>query len=424
MRDGGPIPHQDPGPAPPDKGPKGLAGASWKVALAVTLLMQTVAAFLNQCVPVLAPLLTGSAGLPPEAAGHLSALATFGTLFFLVLGGPILARLGPVRTLQGGALVAAAGLATVTLGGTFALALAAFLVGVGYGPTPPAGSRILAATAPPRHRSLIFSVKQAGAPLGGVLAGLVVAPVAAHQGWPVALACAIALALAAAAIIQPSRRSLDVEREPDRPVHPRALLGRGNLAGPFAALRLHPLLPPLTWLACSLATVQGCFFAFAVTWLTETRGLSLVQAGAVFAAMQAGGVLARIILGWMADRTGNAAMNLLGQGLGGAASVALFVLLPPLGFVPTLLLGLLSGSLVASWNGIYQAEIARLSPPGRIAEATAGSTTLSFLGYLIPPAIFSVLVTTTGSWLLPQLLAAGQLLLVALLVLPRLRRGG
>lgn len=403
--------------------PDGLANASWKLALGVTLLMQTVAAFLNQCVPVLAPLLTGSAGLPPEAAGHLAALGMLGTLVFLILGGPILARLGPVRTLQGGALIAAAGMAIAALGGMLALGLSAFLIGVGYGPTPPAGSRILAATAPPKHRSLIFSIKQAGAPLGGVLAGLLIAPVASFQGWPTALALAVVLALLAAAVIQPSRTSLDVEREPDRPIHPRALLDRRNLVGPFAALRLHPMLAPLTWLACSLATVQGCFFAFAVTWLTQTRHLTLIEAGAVFAAMQAGGVLARVVLGWMADRTGNAAMNLIGQGLGGAVVVTIFVLLPPLGFWPTLLLGLLAGSLVASWNGIYQAEVARLSPPGRIAEATAGSTTLCFLGYLISPAIFAVLVTLTGSWLLPQLLSAGQLLLVALLVLPRLRRG-
>ena len=401
----------------------GLAGASWKVALLVTLLMQTVAAFLVQCIPVLAPLLTGSAGLPPEAAGHLAALGTLGTLAFLVLGGPFLARLGPVRTLQAGALLAAAGMALAALGGTFALAAAAILVGLGYGPTPPAGSRILAATAPPSHRSLIFSIKQAGAPLGGVLAGLLVAPVAAAQGWPAALALAITVALVSALLIQPSRRSLDVEREPGRPVGLSAILSRRNLVGPFAALRLHPLLAPLTALACSLATVQGCFFAFAVTWLTETRGMTLVQAGMVFAAMQAGGVLARIVLGWAADRSGNAILNLVGQGLGGAAAVALFALLPPLGFGWTLLLGGLAGSLVASWNGIYQAEVARLSPPGRIAEATAGSTTLCFLGYLIPPAIFAGLVTLTGSWLLPQMLAAGQLLVVTLLVLPRLRRG-
>ena len=415
------TPDASDGGAPP---PTGLAGASWKVALSVTLLMQTVAAFLNQAVPVLAPLLTGSAGLPPEAAGHLSALGTLGVLVFLVMGGPILARLGPVRTLQAGALFGAAGMALASAGGTLALASAAVLIGLGYGPTPPAGSRILAATAPPRHRSLIFSVKQAGAPLGGMVAGLVLAPVAVAWGWPGALGLAVGIAVVSAIAIQPSRRALDVEREPDRPVGVRALFSRRNLVGPFAALRLHPLLAPLTVLACSLATVQGCFFAFAVTWLTETRGMTLVQAGLIFAAMQGGGVLARVVLGWMADRTGNAAMNLIGQGVGGAVVVAAYVLLPPLGFWWTFALGGLAGSLVASWNGIYQAEVARLSPPGRIAEATAGSSTLCFLGYLVPPAIFAALVTLTGSWLLPQLLAAGQLLVVALLVLPRLRRGG
>mgnify|MGYP003347142796 CR=1 FL=1 len=46
----------------------------------------------------------------------------------------------------------------------------ALLLGIGYGPMPPAGSRILAATAPKQHRSLIFSIKQAGAPAGGAIA--------------------------------------------------------------------------------------------------------------------------------------------------------------------------------------------------------------------------------------------------------------
>src|SRR5271163_2928213 len=105
-------------------------------------------------------------------------------------------------------------------------------MGGGYGPSPPAGSRILAATAPKQHRTLIFSIKQAGAPAGGALAGLILAPIAARFGWHVALLASMAIGLTAAAAITPLRRRLDIEREPDRDIGIRALFNRRNLMQP------------------------------------------------------------------------------------------------------------------------------------------------------------------------------------------------
>ena len=70
---------------------------SWQTALGVTLLMQTVAAFLGQVLPVLAPLLTSGAGVSPQGIGYLSALTSFGTVLFLAFGGPLLARALPAR---------------------------------------------------------------------------------------------------------------------------------------------------------------------------------------------------------------------------------------------------------------------------------------------------------------------------------------
>src|SRR4051812_9785143 len=148
--------------------------------------MQTVASFLNQSLAILAPLLTASAGLAPERIGNLSSLSSLGSVRFLLFGGPVLARFGPVRMLQTGALLSTAGLVMAATGWWPALLLAALMMGIGYGPSPPAGSRILAATAPPGHRTLIFSIKQAGAPAGGAFAGLLLAPLAAAWSWAAA----------------------------------------------------------------------------------------------------------------------------------------------------------------------------------------------------------------------------------------------
>jgi MFS family permease len=385
--------------------------------------MQVIASFMAHSLPVVAPLLTGDLGLASQAIGNLSALNAFGTVLFLAFGGPFLARLGPVRMLQIGAAMSAVGLLALAIGTAPALVFAALLLGVGYGPSPPAGSRILAVTAPPRHRSLIFSVKQAGAPMGGVLAGLVTAPVASHFGWGAALALCAAAAFLAALSIQGLRRDLDAERDPARSVSPGDVFAPRTLALPFTALRLAPALLPLTLLAVSFAIVQGCLFTFTVTWLVETRGLTLVEAGGAFAAMQGAGVVARIVLGWLADRTGRPIVNLLVQGFAASAAVLLLAALPQApGATLAALLSAVAGFVAASWNGIYLAEVARLSPKDRISDATSGSTLLTFLGYVAGPLLYGLLVTASGGWLVPMLATAAQLALVTLLVAPALLR--
>jgi MFS family permease len=127
--------------------------------------------------------------------------------------------------------------------------------------------------------------------------------------------------------------------------------------------------------------------------------------------------VARIILGWLADRTGNATVNLLVQAFVAAATVLTLALLPndaSFGLVAALCAA--CGFLAASWNGISMAEVARVSPPDRVGEVTAGTTLFIFLGYTVAPSIFAALVTFTGSWVVPMVAIAVQLAVVAALV--------
>jgi MFS family permease len=386
----------------------------WVVALSTTLGMQTVASFLDQSLPIIAPLLTAGAGLAPERVGNLSSLNSVGTVLFLLFGGPLLARLGPVRMLQVGALMAVSGLLIASSGWWPVLVVAAVFMGAGYGPSPPAGSRILAATAPPQHRTLIFSIKQAGAPAGGAFAGLILAPAAAAWGWPSALFVAVAIGLVAAAIINPARQLLDTEREPDRPIGLGALFNLRKVAAPFVMLKANTVLLSVTALAFSFAIVQGSLFSFSVTYLVTARHLPLAVAGMVYACMQFAGVFARIFLGWLADRTGRPAHNLTVQALVAAAMVVGYSTLPDQ--PPFLLAAVIAGAtgfVAASWNGIYMAEVARLSTPDRIAEVTSSSAVVTFLGYVSGPSIFSILVTWTGGYRAPFIAVAAQLAVMA-----------
>ncbi|NKC32457.1 MFS transporter [Falsiroseomonas selenitidurans] len=387
----------------------------WVAALSATLLMQTVGTFLGQTIPVVAPLMTAELGLRPETVGNFSSVNTLGAILFLLFGTPFVARHGPLRMLQFGALVGSLALLAAAAGIVWLLPVAALVMGIGYGPTGPAGSRILQATAPPRHRVLIFSVKQAGAPAGGALAGLVAAPIAALYGWQAALLSAIVVALACAVLIQPLRPQLDAEREPQRPW--RDAFTAKRLAAPVNALRMHRVLPPLTLQAFAFAALQGSLFSFTVTWLVERHGYSLTAAGSLFAAMQVAGVVGRLVLGWAADRLGDATRSLSLHGLVAAALSAAWVLLGPDAPAPlALLLAVGAGFTAASWNGIFLAEVARVAPADRVAEASSGAILLCFLGYLSAPTAFAWAVTMTGSWTLPYLVACGLLAVVSLVV--------
>ncbi len=397
---------------------------SWIAALSATLMMQTVGTFIGQIVPVVAPRMTAALGVPPEMVGNFASINTFGAILFLLFGTPLVAIFGPARMLQWGVLTGAVSLALASLGHLWLLPLAALLTGIGYGPTGPAGSRILQATAPPRHRVLIFSIKQAGAPAGGALAGLVAAPVAAAYGWQAAMWCGVGLALVAALMLQPMRGVLDAERSPRVPL--RQALSLRGLAAPISALRMHPVLPPLTMQAFAFAAVQGSLFNFTVTWLVEARGFSLTAAGTIFAAMQIAGVIGRLVLGWGADRMGDAVRFLSAHGLVAAAATLAWVLLgAEAPWAIALPLALLCGFTAASWNGIFLAEVARVSPPDRVAEASSGAITICFLGYLTAPSAFAAIVSHSGSWILPYLITCGLLAMVsALVALWRGARGG
>jgi MFS family permease len=387
----------------------------WVAALGATLVMQTAGTFLSQVVPVVAPVMTAELGIPPETVGNFSSLNTLGAILFLLFGTAAVARFGPARMLQWGALVGALSLALAGFGVVALLPVAAVLMGVGYGPTGPAGSRILQATAPPRHRVLIFSVKQAGAPAGGAIAGLVAAPVAAAYGWQAALGLGVAVGLLAILVIEPLRPSLDAERNPTASL--RDTLRLRQLGAPLRALRLHPVLPPLTLLAFAFAALQGVLFSFTVTWLVQVHGFGLTAAGTVFAAMQLAGVAGRLVLGWAADRVGDAVRSLVVHGIVAAVLSAVWALAAPGASWPVvLLLASLAGFTAASWNGIFLAEVARVAPPERVAEASSGAILLCFLGYLLAPTAFALAVGVSEGWTVPFLVACGLLAAVSALV--------
>ena len=291
--------------------------ALWIWALAAAVLMQTLCAFLTRLFPVVGPALTEAAGVPAEAIGYLAALNSLGTVWYLVAGGDLLAMLGPLRSMQLGTMVGVFGLLLALTGNWWMLLLASLLIGMGYGSTPAAGSEVLNEYAPARHRSLVFSIKQSGVPLGGAIAGLVVPVLLAAAGWRVAcVACAL-FVLAMTVLVAPLHRALDRDADRGLRFRPRCFVDPRMLRTPFRSLSSSRALQLVTAASICFAIVQGSVLAFFVTYVAVELGYGLLAAGVAFSIMQVTGVVGRVFAGWLADRLGSrrAVMSLLALGV-------------------------------------------------------------------------------------------------------------
>src|SRR5260221_5792251 len=285
--------------------------------------MQMISAFLLSAMVVVGPVITETAGVKPENIGDLSAIGALGKMLFLAGGGPLLTRFGPVRLLQLGTILAAASLGLAMTGWWPAMLAAALLIGIGYGPSPPAGSDILQRYSPKGRRGLIFSVKQAAVPLGGALVGLSVPPLAVIYGWRIGLAIAAVIAASTTLLVQPFREALDRGRDYGGAAPLVTSISLASLTMPFRAMTLAPALPRLTFIGFALATAQACLLGFYVTYLVANIGITLTAAGVAFAVMQAAGVAGRIVIGWLADRIASAMRALIGLAAGSTGALLL-----------------------------------------------------------------------------------------------------
>lgn len=391
----------------------------WLSALSATLLVQVVSSFAAAAVPLLGPILTLRWGLAPQDIGYVSAVVSAGICWFLACGGVMLGHYGPIRTLQFGLLSVAVGLAILSQPVIAVALVGALLVGLGLAPNTPAGSQILMRAAPPEHRTLVFSIKQAGVPLGGALAGLAVAPLVLTFGFTGAIATVIAITLLCALSVQGFRHRLDEEKGPQNPAWPRLFLSPSSLTRSARVLNSHPSLPMLTAMGVSFSITQACITAFTATYMVTQHGKSLAQAGFYMSVLLAASTLARIFFGWLADRLGTGLMLLSALALGAGGAILLLVWLAA--GSPWLVYGCMAlvGATSMGWNGVHMAELARASPAALIGEITSGASLFGFVGSICGPLVFAVVASKTGGFTWPFVLVAGQLILFGVFTLGR-----
>lgn len=361
--------------------------------LSVTLAVQTLVAFAVYSAPVMAPVAGPALGVSPAAVGYYIAIAYLGSMLGSAAAGGWVARFGPIRVSQAGLLLCFAGLALAASGvGPLVLA-GAFVVGLGYGPTTPASSVILVRAAPPALFSLTFSIKQTGVPAGGVLAGALVPALILAVGWQWGAVAIGLLCLVLAILIAPVRARYDTGLNSQAPI---------SIAAAFAPVGLVARAPRLREMAVTglvYGGVQITLVTYLVTFLTDDFALTLVLAGFVMAISQVASVAGRLAWGALADRAlaRRTMLGLLGLGMG-VSAIATLAAGPNWPAWLLFLFASLFGATAVGWNGVYLAEVARIAPPGQVSQATGGCLFFTFLGVVVTPLLFNLVLHLGGGY--------------------------
>lgn len=378
---------------------------TWSV-LAVTLAIQAMVSMAVLVLPAVAPAAAERLGVPVALLGAYVALVYVGAMTGSLTSGQAVKRMGAIRVSQLGLLLCTLGLGLLMLPSVWAVAVGAVLIGLGYGPITPASSHLLAISTPPHRAGLVFSIKQTGVPIGGILAGAIAPSLAIWGGPQAAMVMVAALCVLCAIIAQPLRGGLDADRVPGSPIRLRGLLG------PLRLVLKHQSLRRLAGTSFVFSGVQLCLAGYLVTYLSTELGMGLIEAGVALSVAQAGGVGGRIIWGYVADRFLGANRTLVMLSLFMAVSAILTGLLSPNpAYVLVLILVAVFGASATGWNGVYLAEVARLAPEGNAGLATGGALCVTFFGVVMVPAVFGFVSEAIGSFGAGYLLVAIPILL-------------
>lgn len=405
--------------------------------LAVATLQQAGLTFVRFGLPTLAPFIRADLGLSLAQTGAVLGAFDLGALLAFYLTGMATDRIGERRVMAAGAVVTGI-LTAAAAGAPSMVTLAAILAvaGVGFPSSQVAGSHAVMGWFPAEERGVAMGVRQAGLPIGGLSAALVLPWVASEWGWRRALLVAAAGCTLAGLVTLAGLAGTEAEGgQATSPVRSTGRLAPPPAAGAFweaprRFIRSRPLVLT-TLMACLLAAGQFSLTGYLPLYMVDAFGWQRQAAARLLLLVHLGGIAGRLLWGWVSDRRFGAdrvrplaiVSVSAAASVAGIAALAAWVPLPP-PVAPAA--ALLAGLTLLGWNGLYVTLVSELSGPASAVMLGLSMTVLYVWTMLSPPA-FGWLVQQAGghysvAWLAVAVLQLGAL--AAAVAVGRGRRAG
>lgn len=375
-------------PEEPDRRP----GHNLLLVLLLVAGVQVLATLSVLSLATLAPAVAPSFGIGAHFVGYQVSVIYISAAIISLLAGSLVSRWGAITTSQCAMALCLVGVLGLTAGNLLVLVLSSLLIGAGYGLTNPAASHLLFRLAPAKHRNLLFSLKQTAVPIGGVIAGLLLPALTAASGWRSALLACAGLVVALFLVLNRYRHRFDRDRSPSRPLMQSIQYGLRVLFRRKELLRLSVM-------AFCFSATQLSLMSFAVSLLVQDLGKSLIIAGTVVSLVQGCGAGGRILWGIIADRFGAGIPVLVGIGiLSTLASLGVAVVNERWPFAAVIALLCVYGACSIGWNGVFLAEVARISKDEAVSSMTGMVLCFTFLGVVVGPTVFALTYSHLASY--------------------------
>ena len=318
-------------------------------------------------------------GFGPSLLGTLIACFFVSSALSSFAGGTMVRRFGTSGVVRSSALIGAASLLAISVAAQYMPVLVAALVvaGFGNGVGQPASNDLIARAVASNRHGLAYGTKQAAIPLATMVSGIAVPLIAIPLGWRPAFAIGAGLALLVMLLV-PRASGL----------RPPGSSEPSEAAGPFRRAPLFVLAAGLMFGTATGNSLGAFFVATAVD-----SGIGPGTAGVLAAVASGTGALARIGLGWLADRVRARWLYVVAaqMAIGGLAYALLGT-----GVEALVAAGAVIGYCTGwAWAGLSTYSVARMHP-GMAARATSITQAGMGAGAAVGPFVFGLVVSATS----------------------------
>ncbi|GAB6155001.1 MFS transporter [Desulfosporosinus burensis] len=370
---------------------KDIGSYRW-VILSVTTFTQSTIALISQGVGTLAPFLVAGLGLSKTQVGFAGGAVNVGMILTALLAGRAVDIWGEKKVLVVGGLTTGGAILLASFANSFPMLIALLMfTGLWAATSTPAGSKAIMTWFPFSQRAMALGIRQTGVPLGGMVAALIIPPIAIRFGWQMAMVTMSAGAVFGAVVCLLTYRD-----------HP-AEVGSTNLIK--GRQWTHLLRNKNIWLVgltgITYVAAQYTIVTYLVLYLHDKTGQSVALASRFLALVQFGGMVGRIFWGYVSDNyflgKRKPVLGIIGIIAAGMAFVMLFLSQT----TPLWIVGLATwifGFTAIGWNGIYVTMLSEMVGKDQAGTAVGMGLTLLQLGVLTIPPAFGLLVDLSGSY--------------------------
>jgi len=342
-------------------------------------------------IPVLYPFIQAELALSRAQVGFITSSSAAGVLVTAFLAGWLTDYVGVKRVMVIALVGQVVLLGLFYIAGSFyvILVLAIFL-GVVWSPVYPATTRAIMDWIPGKVRGLAMSLKQTAVPVGGTFTAAILPALALAVGWRLSAALIGIPILLVAILFIPLYHN---------PSASNAVKPRLDFGAMIRLVHNRSLTITALWGAIYLA-LNYIILTYFMLFLMEEMQLSPFLAGGLLALAQVTSTFARILWGAVSDFIFHRRRLPVLIATGILATLALLGMsLLGTGFPDTsILLAIIIGISILSWQGVFTALIGEIADEGQVGITTGFANTMMRIAIVVMPPLFGYLVDASGSY--------------------------